>query len=46
MAKFKKDGKRAVSYTHLLVAESAIKGGAMATARLAMSYDREVMRCV
>ncbi len=26
-----------------LVAESAIKGGAMATARLAMSYDREVM---
>jgi len=25
------------------VAESAIKGGAMATARLAMSYDREVM---
>ncbi len=26
-----------------LVAESAIKGGAMATARLAMSYDRDVM---
>lgn len=26
-----------------LIAESAIKGGAMATARLAMSYDRDVM---
>lgn len=27
----------------VLVAESAIKGGAMATARQALSYNREVM---